>query len=59
VRLIGFPRKKLHQLFDIVVPQIDTQHLAGVGPDPEDAVQHIDPIDDEERTIVPTDDERL
>jgi hypothetical protein len=44
-------------VFDIVAPQIDTQNLASVGPDPENAIHRIDTIDDEEGTIVPTDDE--
>jgi hypothetical protein len=53
-RLITVPREKFCDLLDIVVPQIDTQNLAGVGPHPENAVHHIDPIDHEEGTIVPT-----
>jgi len=56
-RLITFSREKFYDLFDIVVSQIDTQNLASVGPHPENAVHHINPIDDEEGTIVPTNDE--
>ena len=55
--LIAFPREKLHELLDIVVPQIDTQNLASVGPDPEYVIRHIDTIDDEQGTILPTNDE--
>ena len=56
-RLITVPREKFCDLLDIVVPQIDTQNLAGVGPHPENVVHGINPIDDEEGTIVPTNDE--
>jgi hypothetical protein len=29
---MAFPRKKPHKLLDIVISQIDTHDLAGVGP---------------------------
>ena len=56
-RLSAFPREKLHKLLDIIIPQVDAQNLAGVGPHPEKVVRHIDPIDDEQGTIVPANDE--
>ena len=56
-RLTTFPREKFCDLLDIVVPQIDTQNLSGVGPHPEKVIHPIDPIDDEKGTVVPTNDE--
>src|SRR6266403_1370767 len=52
--LSSFPSEKFYDLLDIVVSQVDTQNLASMRPHPENAVHHIDPIDDEEGTIVPT-----
>ena len=52
VGLIVFPVKKLHQLLDIGIRQVNAQNLASVGPHADDEIYRADTVDNKETTVV-------
>ena len=52
VGLIVFPVKKLHQLLDIGIRQVNAQNLASVGPHADNEIRPTNRVDNEETTVV-------